>query len=321
MTRFLLLFVVSFLCLCVQAQQEQQYSLYMINPFAINPAIAGTEGFIDVNLGFRNQWTGFEGAPYTAYVTGHMAIGKEFHQYHHKGEHKAWHGIGAQAYVDQAGPLKRTALLLAYAFNMPITKKARLSVGVFFGGKQLTANASYWKNIDDISDPNFSTNLNSGLQPDLSLGLSFYHPKYYFNFSTTQLLANKLNLDDIKNDVSDPETLKRHFFTTIGYKHQAKRNVYIMPSMMFKYVATAPVSVDLNLKMLHNDLFWYGVSYRIMESFNVFAGMQISHRVDITYAFEWSTSKIGKYIAGTHEIVVALRLQNPKVIECPSKYW
>lgn len=321
MKSLILPFIGFFIFNLLQAQQEQQYSLYMINPFAINPAIAGTEDFIDVNLGFRNQWTGFEGAPYTAYVTGHMAIGKEFHQYHHKGERKAWHGAGAQAYIDQAGPLKRTALLLAYAFNMPVTKKARLSVGAYFGGKQLSANSSYWKNIDDMTDVNFSQDLNSGIQPDLSLGLAFYHPQYYFNFSTTQLLGNKLDLDEVKSDLSDTETLKRHFFATLGYKHQAKRNLYIMPSMMFKYVATAPVSVDLNLKMLHNDQYWYGVSYRVKESFNVFAGLQITRRVDFTYAFEWSTSKIGKYIAGTHEIVVALRLQNPKVIECPSKYW
>ena len=90
---------------------------------------------------------------------------------------------------------------------------------------------------------------------------------------------------------------------------------------MLKYVTTAPLSVDLNLKIVHNTQFWYGFSYRALESVNIFAGMQITKNLDLTYAFEWSTSKIGKYIAGTHEVVLALRLYSPKVIDCPKRYW
>lgn len=321
MNRLVLLVLLLSGVLLAHGQQEQQYSLYMINPYALNPAIGGTEDFVDLYMGFRNQWTGFEGAPYTAYMTGHMAVGKEEHQYHHKGEHESWHGVGAQFYLDQVGPLKRTAFLASYAFNMPVTQKARLSVGTFVGFKQLSTNADYWRNIDDMSDANFSTDLNSGIQPDLSLGLSFYHPSYYVNISTTQMFANRLDLDGVEDGLENTETFKRHYFMSTGYKFRASQTVSVMPSTMLKYVPTAPLSVDLNLKMVHDNKYWYGFSYRVLESFNGFAGMQVTNRIDVTYAFEWSTTRIGKYISGTHEIVVALRLQHPKAIECPSRYW
>ena len=37
------------------AQQRAQYSQYMLNPFVLNPAVAGLEDFIDVRMGYRAQ--------------------------------------------------------------------------------------------------------------------------------------------------------------------------------------------------------------------------------------------------------------------------
>ena len=98
--------LVSFVCL---AQQEQQYSQYMLNQFALNPAIAGTEDFIDVIIGARKQWAGFESSPTTSFVTAHMTLGKEDHQFHHNNEHKSWHGVGVQGFVDHTRPISRTS--------------------------------------------------------------------------------------------------------------------------------------------------------------------------------------------------------------------
>ena len=64
--------------LAMFAQQEQQYTMYFVNPYTINPALAGTEDFIDIKLGGRYQWMGIEAAPKTIYLTAHSTLGKEF---------------------------------------------------------------------------------------------------------------------------------------------------------------------------------------------------------------------------------------------------
>lgn len=315
-----LFLIISFCCCTLLfSQQEQQYSQYMLNQFALNPAIAGTEDFIDVILGGRTQWLGFESAPTTIFATAHMTLGKQYHQFHHRGEHKGWHGVGLQAFKDQTGPISRTSFLVAYAYNIPISSEIRLSTGAYFGMKQWSTNREKWKNIDDQSDYLFTTDLNSQALPDLHLGMSLYSPDFYVNFSAFSLLKNDLDVNF--QEIDGEATLNRHYYLNGGIKLWLNDHVQITPSTMLKYMYGGPPSVDINTKLTHDDKFWYGFSYRIMDAANLFVGAEINHFIYASYAFEWSHSAIGKYIAGTHEIILGIRLRHPKNIDCPSKYW
>ena len=303
------------------AQQEQQYSQYMINQFALNPAVAGTEDFIDLNLGIRQQWLGFEGAPLTYYASGHATLGKPVHQYHHSNEQHNWHGVGFQLVQDQTGPIARKSILFAYAYNFVISRNVRASFGAYAGAKQLSVDAGYWKNIDDPSDRFFNTDLNTDLQPDIHMGGLVYSKKFFVGLSLFQLLNQKMSYGSFWDEVGQNGKLKTHLYGNAGVKLWLNDHVEIMPCIMFKYVDSAPLSIDLNAKVTVSEKYWYGASYRALESFNVFAGLEIHRSFDVSYAFEWSTSKIGRYIAGTHELIVGVRLRHPKNIECPSRYW
>lgn len=303
------------------AQQEQQYSQYMINQFTLNPAIAGTEDFIDINLGFRNQWTGFESAPRTYYLSAHGTLGKSTHQYHHQNERSTWHGVGTQIYRDETGPIVRNAYLLAYAYNFPLSKNIRVSVGSYVGMKQQNYRANFWQNIDDTNDGLFANNINTGLQPDLHLGGLIYAPTFFINLAVNQLLNKNLIYSGLTENATTNGKFNKHVFASAGLKLAASETVELMPSMMFKYTPSAPLSIDFNLKVKHNNKYWYGASYRWLEAVNAFVGAEVHQQIDVSYAFEWSTTTIGGYIKGTHEIIVGLRLAHPKSLECPSKYW
>ena len=316
--RKLLLTIFLLTSLVIFAQQEQQYSQYMLNQFALNPAIAGTEDFIDVVVGGRKQWAGFESAPTTTFFSAHMTLGKEEHQFHHAGEHKAWHGIGVQAFLDQTGPISRTSVLLAYAYNIPITPTIRLSSGAYAGFTQWETNKEKWRNIDNEADYLFANDLSSGAVPDVHLGLCLYSPRFYINVSSFSLLQNNLNFS---GDNARNARMNAHYFFNGGLKLWLNETVQITPSVMLKYMNGTPMSIDLNGKVTHNNKFWYGFSYRIMDAFNTFIGADFGNQLYASYAFEWSHTSIGKYIAGTHEIIIGLRLKHPKSIDCPSKYW
>ena len=49
------------------AQQAPQFSQYIFNYFAINPAMAGSQPCLNFSLGYRNQWVNLEGAPKTGF--------------------------------------------------------------------------------------------------------------------------------------------------------------------------------------------------------------------------------------------------------------
>ena len=53
------------------AQQRMQYSQFMLMGYRLNPAVAGTEQFVNIKAGMSYQWAGFEGAPRGFYLSAH----------------------------------------------------------------------------------------------------------------------------------------------------------------------------------------------------------------------------------------------------------
>lgn len=303
-----------------EAQQNPQYSMYMMNPFTINPAVSSTEDYIDAQIGHRTQWTSFEGAPKTTFITAYGTINKPFYQYHYKQEHANWHGVGFQFFDDKAGAIQQNAYLFAYSYNMGITRKTRLSIGSYLGFKQLRTDRSLWENIDDGSDFVFLSSLSSKIKPELQLGAVLYNDDFFVTFSATNLVGQQISFRE-STDNRTNAILQKHYFLSGGVKLPASEKMTFTPSTMIRYTANTPVSTDLNLKVDHEQLFWYGASVRVLESANVFAGLNFKKIIDLTYAYEYTFSSIGNFNNGTHEVIVGLRLQHPKNIIDPSKFW
>src|SRR5690606_33059748 len=98
-------------------QQKPQYTLYMVNPFMLNPAVSGTEDYTDIRLGFRKQWVNFEGSPRTMYLSAHTALGKSrVVNNRSKNKKNGFHGVGAIISNDVIGPTKTTTIDLAYSY-------------------------------------------------------------------------------------------------------------------------------------------------------------------------------------------------------------
>ncbi|WP_257667254.1 T9SS type B sorting domain-containing protein [Parapedobacter tibetensis] len=64
-TGLVILTLLLYACIGVQAQQRPQYTQYIFNGFLANPAVAGIERYVDLKMGARSQWQGVDGAPQT----------------------------------------------------------------------------------------------------------------------------------------------------------------------------------------------------------------------------------------------------------------
>ena len=58
----------------VIAQQDAQYTQYMYNTIAVNPAYAGSRGALSIAALHRSQWVGLDGAPITQTFNIHSPI-------------------------------------------------------------------------------------------------------------------------------------------------------------------------------------------------------------------------------------------------------
>ena len=91
-----------------RAQQDPQYSQYMFNQLAINPAYAGSKEALNAAAFVRSQWTGIDGAPNTETVTIHGPLRKKRV------------GLGFAVIADQIGPKNSIGALGSYAYRIPI---------------------------------------------------------------------------------------------------------------------------------------------------------------------------------------------------------
>ncbi len=55
-------------------QQPFRFSQYFQNAVTVNPAVAGIEDFMDLKVGYRQQWTGLDLSPQTFYLSAHAPL-------------------------------------------------------------------------------------------------------------------------------------------------------------------------------------------------------------------------------------------------------
>lgn len=308
----------------VHAQQEQQFTQYMVNGYLLNPAMGGTEDYVDLKIGYRKQWVGLKSSPRTMYLSGHSTLGKSFgnaHK-HNIGEHKYWHGLGGYVYNDQTGPIGRTTYMASYAFNMPLTKKVRISTGAFFGIKNFRFDPSGYQVADD---GDFLIERYNIIAPDLSLGTWLYNKSFFVGVSVFQLLNNTLDnsaYTGLEESFNGEKTeLNRHFFITAGAKLPLSQNINLVPSFALKALSPAPISLDFNAKVDFDDTYWGGISYRYRDAVSLIAGLVIDYQVEVSYSYDWSHTSLKNASSGSHEIILGYRFKHSKHIDCPSSFW
>ncbi|MEP6737493.1 MAG: type IX secretion system membrane protein PorP/SprF, partial [Chryseolinea sp.] len=114
----------------------------------LNPAFSGIEGYRDLKLSYRYQWSGFGGnAPKylnLAYnfrikepldLTLHALRTNSSNTAKKKNDNvpilkKVIHGFGVNVFNESIGAIKRSGGGINYAFHYPLTNTLKLSVGV-----------------------------------------------------------------------------------------------------------------------------------------------------------------------------------------------
>ena len=310
------------LCLSVattQAQQQGQFSQYMLNYYMVNPAVSGTEDFIDIKLGYRLQWTGIEGAPRNYYLSAHSPIGK-LHGYHHgKRANKQMldhHSVGGMFNGQTTGPLSRLAGYASYAYHLPLDAKHFLSMGIMAGAIQYSLTPTFGTNqqVDDnaINSSNFSS-----IVPDGSIGVWFYSEDYFAGISTTQLFDNKLN---INTSDENNASLNRHYYLAGGYGIKLNRETKFIPSTLIKY-SNNVLQADLNAKIKYLGKIWGGASYRHNDALVFLAGCLIAKQVELGMSYDVTTSNLKGFAGGTYEFVLGYRFSQNAGVISPSDFW
>lgn len=299
-------FVLSFIGLSngLMAQQQPQYTHYLLNHFAINPAVAGSKSCLDATFGYRNQWVGFEGAPKTAFGSLHTVFKNNKYGLDNK------HAMGLMIESDKYGPFTRAKFKVAYAYHFPFSRNVLMSMGLFVGIEQLSFRSGQVTLID-FNDNAIGRASNALIVPEVVPGVFLQSKKWFGGLSIHQTLTPQ-----IKAVGTAESKLVRHGFITLGRKFEHKKWDFI-PSTLIKVAPAAPLAVDLNLIAEYNNVFAFGLTYRNVDALSALIKFKALNYFTIGYAYDYTLSKIQAGAANTHEIVISI---NPCGNNNASKY-
>lgn len=320
----------------IVAQQRPQYTQYIFNNYLLNPALSGVENYADIKVGHRAQWTGIENAPKTSFLSAHWNLTDDYlwrnplslpdkgddpmsrNYMQNYTSSPAHHGMGVMAVTDKAGPISRFDAGITYAYHLQLSGTNNLAVGVYAGISRIALDASAIK-LETAVDPALSAAMDSQFKPDIALGLWYYGARFFAGASLQQILPQKLAFTNNVNYGTGKSV--PHFFLTSGYKLFIDDEISAVPSMMLKRVEGLPISIDVNMKLDYKDKIWLGGSYRKSDSFSAMLGFNFKKFVNLTYAYDFTTSGLSAISNGSHEIVLGFQLNNAYQVFSGGRSW
>jgi type IX secretion system PorP/SprF family membrane protein len=316
--------------------QDPEFSQYYSAPLYLNPAFSGTAADHRFIANYRNQWPSITNGLVT------YAFSYDYNLEHLNS------GLGLLVTTDKAGTanLKSTTLNFQYAYKVKLSDKWVLSSGLNFGtgfrsvdfsklvfGDQLAFDVDGTTPSDD---PVFS-NLESTTYFDFGGGALLYSRKFWLGFSASHL--NHPNRSLIGEQADIPIKTSIHGGVRIPLYNgvfKKDRIASIAPSFVYKHQGDFD-QLDIGTYFFYEPVvvgFWYRgipIQQDMPDNTNhdavvVILGFQLE-KLELTYSYDITVSKLAPNSGGTHELALKYRLnmaaqitkrKKEKFIPCPT---
>lgn len=270
----------------MRGQYDASFAHYWAMETSFNPAAVGKQSKINVTGAYNISMAGFENNPQTMYAAADMP----FYFL------KSYHGAGVQFMNDQLGLFKHQKLAVQYA------PKFKLFGGVASIGLQLGMLSESFDgsdlDLEDSSDPAFTTSEVNGNSVDIGVGIYYTHGQWYAGLSAQHVTAPLISLGET-NELQ----IDRTYYLTGGYNIKL-RNPFlsIKPSVLVRTDMTAwRADITGRLVYAHDEKLLYGgATYSPSTSFTLMVGGSF-HGFVLGYSYEVYTTAISM-VNGSHEL-------------------
>lgn len=271
------------------AQQLPQFSQYMFNQYAFNPAYSGVNPSWEAITNNRYQWVGITDAPRTFTLSAQGPL---------KRENMA---LGGYVYTDNVGPTRRLGFQTSYAYHVRLNDEINLSFGISIGFNQWMLDADKITTYHQ-GDFYFSNGLLKSTDMDGKFGFYMYHADWYFGASVEQLLHNKLTFSSTQT--SSESFMEDHFNVHGGYTFHLSDDWDLDPSALLKIGLPAPLKFDIGLRATYKKSIWFGGGFRTNDAAYALIGYCYKNQLKIGYSFDFTTTDLRNYNSGTHELML-----------------
>lgn len=296
----------------LSAQQDAQYTQFMFNKLAFNPAFAGNWDKTSITALQRSQWTGFEGAPNTQSLTINAPVGNTV-------------GLGLLVSHDNIGATDSWNIGAAYAYKIK-TQKGTLSLGM---QATVSRHQVSWSalNPSESNDPLSSLQENTKIAPSFGVGVYYQQKRFYVGASIPRINEYRLNAIG-QSETPTSSVQQRHYYLMAGGLLYNADKLKVKLASLAKYTSASPVDIDIHTSLIFYDKFWAGVTLRhggfqannnLLESADLVLQYQFSNNMRVGLAYDISLTEISQYNSGTYEIMAFIQpfsdkdaVQNPR---------
>ena len=313
------------------AQQSFQFSQYQQTALFYNPAFSGIEDFIDIKIGYRKNWAGMNNSPSTAFISGNMAFEMApGHKYKRRSvrlvEPEAYHklesdeefqyrksrrnGVGFGLSQLDNTQIKETSGFLSYAYHIPISDYIVWSVGASGAIEYNMLITDGLTVTDPTNDPTYQGYMSEGgsrTSAIINLGTVLYAKRWYVGYAANRVSVSKIN--NVNNFGREGKEMTHNFMIGVS-TNKPKYAFHVMPGAMIEYTANLPLTYTLGIRMKYEDAIWGGLAYRSNDAINLSFGMYLTNNFAFSYAFEYPISAITGLSVSTHELILAVKLNN-----------
>ena len=276
------------------AQQDPQYSLYMFNPLAVNPAYSGSREVLSAVLVHRSQWIGLDGAPETqAFAINTPLRNKRM-------------GIGLQIVNDKIGPKTTQNITAAYAYRIKLGR-GKLAFGLKAGIINYNFN---WDKIEykDGGDVIPEESSNGFLIPTIDFGMYYNTRTLYVGVAAEHLNQPSFNFveaDSTGNTQLDGGSNGSekgvNLIGTVGKAFVLNDNFVLKTSALIR-MANNEGNIDLSAGLLIKNKVMFGMSLRSSEALMFIAELNISKNLRMGLAYDIDWSEVASSTSGSFEV-------------------
>lgn len=279
------------LCGVVNAQQNVQYSQFMLNDHGLNPAVAGSSTGWFFIIGRRTQWRGFEFAPETNFASVTRSFGK-------KGYRRYWHGAGAYIEQDKFGAFSNKAAYGTYTIHLKLNRKYHIGFGVSAGVKSHAVTNSLF----DVNDPALAGK-GKVVTPDIIPGVYLYSKKITAGVAVRNLYANRLKQGS--REIGTNSRLLPNAYITVARKFvTGSYDFIIVPSVHIQTTfVNIPVS-SFNCMAYYRKRVGLGVSYRMHDAVIGMIQVRIFSNIVVGFSYDYTISRFRAANANSQEFML-----------------
>jgi type IX secretion system PorP/SprF family membrane protein len=319
---FLILsFVITVLGL--QAQNRKQVAQFSLFQQYFNPALTGYEGSM-VKTFYRDQFTGFDDAPRTFFLSGEMNLA------HLRGRMTpaqarqlelapVKNAVGMVILRDHFGPFQETQLHASYGSRVRITRTMSLRAGLALAYQLNRLNPDKVV-VDNLNDPEyqqlFMADNNQTHKLDVNAGLMLTDKNFYVGYAIQDLAKGKLTAGEQYHQSTYP----LHHVVQGGYRRGFTKEFGLVFNGIYRYDSKLNSTVEAQVKGVWDNTFWAGAGYRHNQAFTFIGGLRID-QFRLGYAREIVTGKAGGINAGTNEVMLTYHLVDLKFAKKVLSTW